>query len=180
MLNLNFTPFPVLETQRLVLRNLTRDDVQDVFEIRSNRQTMQFIPRPVAETPDDAVALIDVILGFTSQNERINWAMTEKGSNKLIGIIGYVHINNDSNRAEVGYVINSDYERRGYMFEALNAVLDYGFDVMKTHAVEAVIRTENTPSVQLVEKAGFVREAMFRDYINFNGYHNAYVYTLIR
>jgi ribosomal-protein-alanine N-acetyltransferase len=178
MLTLNFTPFPTIETDRLVLRNLTPDDVKDVFEIRSNPKTMQYIPRPVAQNLDDAKALIDIILGFTNSNERINWAITEKGNDKLLGIIGYVHINNDSNRAEVGYVINQDYQRKGYMLEALNAVLDYGFKVMKAHVIEAVIRTENTPSVKLVKKAGFIREAMFRDYINFNGYHNAYVYTL--
>jgi ribosomal-protein-alanine N-acetyltransferase len=179
MLTLNFTPFPVIETERLVLRNITHEDVADVFEIRSNPETMRYIPRPIAQTLDDAKAIIDMILGFTSKNERINWAMTEKGSNKLIGIIGYVNTNQDSNRAEIGYVINNDYQRKGYMYEALLATVKYGFDMMSVHTIEAVIRTENTPSVQLVEKAGFTREAMFRDYINFNGYHDAYVYTLI-
>ena len=180
MLTLNFNPFPVLETDRLILRSLTYDDIQDVFDIRSNPHSMRYIPRPMAQTLDDARAVIDMILGFVNSNARINWAMTVKGSDKLIGIIGYVGVNHDSNRAEVGYVINQQYERKGYMYEALQAVLDYGFDMMQVHTVEAVIRTENSPSVQLVEKAGFSREAMFRDYINFNGYHNAYVYTLIR
>jgi ribosomal-protein-alanine N-acetyltransferase len=180
MLNINFNPFPVLETERLILRNINNNDVQDVFEIRSNPHSMQFIPRPMAQNLDDAKAIIDMITGFTERNERVNWVMTEKGNDKLIGIIGYVGVNHDSNRAEVGYVINQNYERKGYMFEALQAVLDYGFNVMNVHVVEAVIRTGNTPSVQLIEKAGFVREAMFRDYINFNGYHDAYVYTLIR
>lgn len=169
-----------METDRLLLRDLTYNDIDDVFEIRSNPKTMQYIPRPVAQTTDDARAIIDMILGFTARNERINWAMTEKGSDKLIGIIGYVNTNNDSNRAEIGYVINEAYLRKGYMFEALNACINYGFKQMNVHVIEAVIRTENTPSIQLVEKAGFTREAMFRDYINFNGYHDAYVYTLMQ
>lgn len=178
MLNINFNPFPVLQTERLTLRNLSTADVHEVFEIRSNAQSMQYVPRPVAQTLDDAMAVVNMILGFTNRNERINWAVTEKGKDKLIGIIGHVGINQDSNRAEVGYIINQNYERKGYTNEALKAVLDYGFGVMNVHIVEAVIRTENTPSVLLVEKTGFTREAMFRDYINFNGYHDAYVYTL--
>lgn len=179
MKELNFTPFPVLETERLVLRNLTNNDLEDVFDIRSNPVTMQYIPRPVAKTKEDAQAVIDMITGFTTANERINWAITEKGNDKLIGIIGYVNLKPESHRAEVGYVLNIDHLRRGIMYEALQAVLDYGFNTIELHTIEAIICTDNIASVQLAEKSGFVREAHFRDYIFHNGrYWDEYVYTL--
>ena len=73
MLQYNFTPFPELETDRLYLRNLSHSDVEDILEIRSNPQTMQYIPRPVAKTKEDAIQLIDMLTGFTAANERINW-----------------------------------------------------------------------------------------------------------
>jgi ribosomal-protein-alanine N-acetyltransferase len=181
MKELNFNPFPILETDRLLLRNLTHADVEDVFAIRSNPATMKYIPRPIARTKEDALAVIDMITGFTARNERINWGITEKGKDKLMGIIGYVNIKPESHRAEVGYVLHHEYLRKGITYEALQAVLDYGFNVLQLHSIEAIICTENTASIQLVEKTGFVREAHFRDYIFHNGrYWDEYVYSLIR
>jgi ribosomal-protein-alanine N-acetyltransferase len=180
MLHLNFTPFPVLETERLILRNLKADDKQELFEIRSNAIAMQYIPRPLAKTVDDATAVINIITDFTSRNERINWAITEKGIDKLIGVIGYVNIKPESFRAEAGYVLHPGYTRKGITYEALQAILNYGFDVMQLHSVEAIIRPENTASIKLIEKAGFMKEAYFKDYVYHNGiFWDELVYSLI-
>ncbi|OSZ79052.1 alanine acetyltransferase [Chitinophagaceae bacterium IBVUCB1] len=181
MLNINFNPFPVLETERLILRNVAHTDVQQMFEIRSNATTMQYIPRPLAKTIDDALGVINMMRGFTERNERINWAITEKGKDILMGVIGYPNIRPESHRGEVGYVMHHNYLRKGYASEALQAALDYGFDVMKLHSIEAIIQPPNTASVNLIEKAGFVREAYFKDYTYHNGqYLDQLVYSLIR
>ncbi len=178
---MNFNPFPVLETERLVLRNLNTDDKHDLYDIRSNAATMQYIPRPLAKTVSDAAAVIEMITGFTAKNERINWAIAEKGTNKLIGIIGYVNIKPESFRAEVGYVLNDKYTRKGVSYEALKAILKYGFTVMNLHSVEAIIRPENTASIKLIEKAGFIKEAYFKDYVYHNGrFWDELVYSLIK
>lgn len=176
----NFSPFPVLETERLVLRNLHRQDVEDVYAIRSNADTMQYIPRPLAKNLEDAHGVIDMITGFTERNERINWAITEKGEDKLIGIIGYVNFKHESYRAELGYVLNHEYWGRGIAKEALKAVIDYGFEQLKLHSIEAIIRPDNPASIKLVKQAGFVKEACFRDYIYHNGrFWDEEVYSLI-
>lgn len=180
MLKLRFQPFPIIETDRLLLRNLSLDDKQQVFEIRSNPVTMHYIPRPLAKTIDDAVSVIEMIIGFTNTNERINWAITEKQNNKLIGIIGYVNIKPESFRAEVGYVLHQAHNNKGIAYEALQAVLQYGFAQMGLHSVEAIIRPENKASIKLVEKAKFVREAYFKDYIFHNGaFYDEVVYSYI-
>ncbi|MBA3828186.1 MAG: GNAT family N-acetyltransferase [Taibaiella sp.] len=181
MLQLQFDPFPVLETERLVLRNLYADDKHQVLEIRGNKRSMFYIPRPQAKNLADASAVIDMITGFTARNERINWAITEKGTDKLIGIIGYVGFKEESLRAEVGYILHEDYLRKGITYEALKAVLDYGFQVMNLHSVEAIIRPDNIASIKLIEKAGFVREAYFKDYIFHNDkFWDETVYSLIK
>lgn len=181
MLNTNFNPFPVLETERLILRNLNADDKHEMYDIRSNAVTMQYIPRPLAKTVSDAAAVIEMITGFTSKNERINWAITEKERDKLIGVIGYVNIKPESLRAEVGYVLNDKYTRKGITYEALKAVLDYGFTKINLHSIEAIIRPENTASIKLIEKAGFIKEAYFKDYVYHNGrFWDELVYSLIK
>lgn len=181
MLNINFDPFPVLETKRLVLRNLRDSDKQDMYDIRSNPETMQYIPRPLAKTVNDAAEVIKMITGFTSRNERINWAITEKGADKLIGVIGYVNLKQENFRGEVGYVLNDKYMGKGIAYEALNAVLGYGFNTINLHSIEAIIRPENSASIKLIEKAGFIKEAYFKDYIFHNGcFYDELVYSIIR
>lgn len=180
MITLNFTPFPVLETERMILRKPSYDDKMDFFEMRSNPDTMRFIPRPVAQVPDDVLPVLDMVINSLETKERINWAMTDKSNGKMIGMIGYVRISPDNARAEVGYSLHHDYRRTGLMYEALQAVLDYGFREMKLNSIEAVIHPDNIASWKLVEKAGFSRDAYFKDY----NYHNnkfvdAVVYSLI-
>jgi ribosomal-protein-alanine N-acetyltransferase len=182
MLHINFNnPFPVLETERLILRMIRNDDRQEMFEIRSNRQTMQYIPRPLANTVEDAQKVIDMINGFVERNERINWAITEKGSDKMLGVIGYVRMLEDAHRSEVGYVMHHDSMGKGFAKESLQAVVDYGFNVMNLHSIEAIIRPDNAASIKLVEKLGFIREAFFRDYVFHEGqYYDEAVYSLIK
>ncbi len=181
MITMNFTPFPTLETDRLILRNLCPADMHDVFAIRSHPETMRYIPRPIAQSLDDAKNLIDIITGFTASNERINWALTEKGSDRLIGIIGYVGFKPESFRAEVGYVLHHAYRQKGLAFEALQAVLDYGFNVLKLHSIEAIINPDNVASISLAEKAGFIREGHMKDYVYHDGrFWDELLYSLIR
>jgi ribosomal-protein-alanine N-acetyltransferase len=180
MLHISFHPFPVIETERLLLRNLRPSDKQELFEIRSDEETMRYIPRPLAKTMEDVEALIDMVMGFTERNERINWVITEKCSDKLMGMIGYVRLVPESFRAEVGYVLHKDHLRKGFTYEALKAVIDYGFREMKLHSIEAIINPANAPSSKLVEKAGFVKEAYFKDYVFHDGrFWDEEVYSLL-
>lgn len=181
MVTLNFTPFPVLETERLILRRPGPQDRQMTFEIRSNPDTMQYIPRPLAKTIEDADALIAMMNGFADRNEKINWAITVKGDDTMVGMIGYPNFRPEYYRAEVGYVQHHDYRGKGYTSEALSAVLDYGFHTLGLHSIEAIIRPENIASKSLVMKHGFVKEAYFKDYVFHNGqFVDEEVYSLIR
>jgi [ribosomal protein S5]-alanine N-acetyltransferase len=181
MLQLDFSTFPVLNSNRLLLRKPVAADKESFFEIRGRRETMQYIPRPLAKSVEDAEAVINMINGFTDRNERINWAIEEVSSRAMIGMIGYVNFRPDSYRGEVGYVLHHQFCGRGYASEALKTVLDYGFNQLGLHSVEAIIRPENERSIKLVEKLGFVREGYFRDYIFHEGsFYDEAIYSLIR
>jgi ribosomal-protein-alanine N-acetyltransferase len=164
MIELNFSPFPEFETERLLLGRLTSSHVDDLLEIRSNPQTMRFIPRPVAKTPADAQLVIDMIDEGINSNERINWGIFTKDNNKLIGVAGFVKINKTNARAEVGYVLNSSFHGKGYMKEALDLILGYGFNELNFNCIEAIIDPANTASINVVEKQKFTREGLLRDF----------------
>ena len=175
-----FQPFPQLETERLILRNLSTDDAAALHQYRSNPTIMEYICRPVSQHVDDCRKLIIWILGFMEKEEAINWAITLKGNNSLIGTIGFVRMKKEHNRAEVGYMLGTEFQQQGIMHEAMQAVLEYGFRTMLLHSVEAVIVPENIASASLLQKNHFVQEGFHREDFYYNGrYLNSAVYALL-
>ncbi|WP_114937215.1 GNAT family N-acetyltransferase [Mucilaginibacter endophyticus] len=180
MLNPNFNPFPVLTTERLVLRRFTYDDAADLFEMRSNETVMQYISRPLNKTIGDAVGLIDVIEDLLSKNDGITWCICLKNSNKYIGSIGFWRIEKNNHRAEIGYLLNPVYQGQGIMQEAVTAALDYGFNVLRLHSVEARVSPGNIASIKLLLKNKFVQEAYFKEDHLFNGrFNDTMIYSLL-
>jgi ribosomal-protein-alanine N-acetyltransferase len=159
MLEINFAPFPTLETERLQLRRLANDDVDEIFALRSDHEVMKYIPRPLAKTKEDALAHISMINEKIDSNEGINWAITFKDNPKLIGIIGHYRIKPEHYRSEIGYMLLPEYHGQGIISEAINEVVKYGFQEMKLHSIEAIIAPENTASEKVLQKNGFVKEA---------------------
>ncbi|WP_149207690.1 GNAT family N-acetyltransferase [Flavobacterium johnsoniae] len=163
MLEFNFNPFPVIETERLLLRRITNDDVNEVFELRSNPETMKFIPRPLVKDNEDALLHIAMIEEKIETNIGINWAITLKDNPKLLGIIGYYRMQPENYRAEIGYMLSPDFHGKGIIPEAVNVLLKYGFENLKLHSIEAVIDPENHASEKVLQKCGFVKEAHLRE-----------------
>ncbi|MFE3867200.1 GNAT family N-acetyltransferase [Flavobacterium sp. LS2P90] len=163
MLTINFTPFPNLETERLLLRRVNENDANEIFALRSNPETMKYIPRPLVKSIDDALEHIAMIDAKIDTNEGINWAITYKYDSKLIGIIGHYRIKPEHYRAEVGYMLLPEYNGKGIISEAIKEVVNYGFNEMKLHSIEAIIDPENFGSERVLQKCGFVKEAHLKE-----------------
>ena len=180
-LNINFNPFPDLSTDRLFLRQLNNNDVHEVLELRGNAETMKFIPRPLAKTADDALAHIKIINDKIDANEGINWAICKKDNPKFIGLLGLYKIHKESFRAEIGYMILPEFNNQGIATEAIQAVINYGFDVMNLHSIEGVIDPANIASEKVLIKNGFVKEAHFIENEFAEGkFWDAAVYSLLK
>lgn len=180
MLTLNFSPFPTLLTQRLVLREITTNDAGDLFEMRSNPSLMRFIDRPVAQTLNDSLKLIELIINAQKNNEAITWGIALKGSPALIGTIGFWRIQKEHYRAEIGYLLHADYHGKGIMQEAMDTAIGYAFKTLHIHSIEANINPDNIASIKLAEKNGFVREAYFKENFYYNGvFKDTVIYSLL-
>jgi ribosomal-protein-alanine N-acetyltransferase len=181
MLTLSFTPFPNLESNRLLLRHVSTDDINEIMELRGNPETMKFIPRPLVTSPEMALEHIDMITKKIETNEGINWAITLKGSPKLLGIIGHYRIQHENYRSEIGYMLLPEYQGQGIVSEAINMVLDFGFNVLNFHSVEAVVDPKNYVSTKVLEKNGFVKEAHFLENEYWDGkFWDSEVYSLLK
>jgi len=169
MLTLNFNPFPELETERLRLRRIKEEDKNELLALRSDKKIMQYIPRPIMKTPEEAVDFIRTINEGIDKAELINWAITLKEENKVIGLIGLHRLQKEHDRAEVGYILNIAFQQKGIMKEAITAVIDHGFKQMKLHTIEAIIDPRNISSEQVLIRNGFKKEAHFKENFFWNG-----------
>lgn len=163
MLEFNFSPFPVVQTERLILRRITNEDVNEVFELRSNPETMKYIPRPLVKNNDDALEHIAMIEEKIVTNIGINWGITLKENPKLLGIIGFYRMQPENYRAEIGYMLLPEFHGKGIIPEAVTELVKFGFNNLKLHSIEAVIDPDNLASEKVLEKCGFIKEAHLKE-----------------
>jgi [ribosomal protein S5]-alanine N-acetyltransferase len=179
-MNLNFTPFPELQTDRLRLRRMTHDDANDLFFLRSHHEVMKYIDRPMMNDVNDAIIYIDGMDGYINRNEVINWGITLKENNKLIGTVGLFTMEKENFRCEAGYLLHPDFHRKGIMTETLRSVLDYAFTTLKFHSITANVNPANDASKLLLTSLGFEQEAYFRESYYFNGrFIDSAIYCII-
>ena len=172
-----FDPYPVIETERLLLRKVTMDDAEDVFLLRTNEEAMKYINKPKLLSIDDAKELIKKM----NISDRIQWGITIKNENKIIGTIGYHRIEKEHYRAEIGYMLDPEYWNTGLMSEALTKAIGFGFTKMGLHSIEAVINPGNTASRAILKKFGFIKEAYFKENFFFEGeFYDSEVYSLLK
>jgi ribosomal-protein-alanine N-acetyltransferase len=166
MLNLNFTPFPTITTQRLVLRQLQDDDVHELFALRTNERVNRFLDRPLPESLNDVGEFIVKVNQITHDNEGLYWVITRKNEDKLLGTIGLRNFEPEQYQAEIGYELHPDHQGQGFMHEAITHVLAYGFSQLGLQAIMADTDHGNLRSIQILEKHGFVKV---------NGLENTYI-----
>ena len=169
MLQISFNPFPNLKSERLLLRPVKPEDVEEVFAIRSDPETMKYIPRPLARTKQDALDHIGMVSKGIEENEFINWAITLKEDDKLIGMICLLRMQLNNFRTEIGYILHPDFHGQGIMSEAIEIVIDYAFNILNFHSLEAVIDPRNSASEKLLLKYQFEKEAHLKENEFYNG-----------
>jgi len=180
MLELKFDKFPVLETERLRLRQLTMDDVPVLFEMRTNVMMNRYTDRAKMKTVEEAVEKMKTILDMVENRTGIAWAIEMKESETQIGEISFWRIIKEHYRAEIGYSLLPDYWEKGYMTEAARCAIDYGFSMLNFHSIEANVNPGNIASIKLLEKMHFVREAYFKENYFYDGkFLDSAIYSLL-
>lgn len=178
MLELHFDPFPVLETERIILRRISIEDAEELFVLRTDKDVMKYIDRP---RPQVVEGVYELINNMNDNEVRIQWAVALKATDKLIGTIGYHRIEKEHYRAEVGYLFHPQYWNTGIASEALKKVIDFGFNEMDLHSIEAIINPDNSASRRLLQKFGFIKEGYFKENYFFEGnFFDSEVYSLLK
>ena len=155
----NFTPFPILKTGRLTLRQLVSSDENEIFALRSNENVNKYLDRQPSKSIDDAKTFIQTINKNIERNDSIYWAITLNGTEKLIGTICLFDFSEDHSKVEIGYELLPDFQGKGIMQEAISKVIHFGFQHIGLNSIEAYTHSENQSSTRLLEKLNFKRES---------------------
>jgi [ribosomal protein S5]-alanine N-acetyltransferase len=177
----DFERFPCIETPRLLLRELRREDAEAVFRIFSEAEVMKYLNMDVFTTIEQAQALIERQRQRFEQKERFRWGIALKESNTIIGTGGYVAWNRQWCNAELGYDLARRYWGQGMMAEAARAMIQFGFERMGLHRIETEVMPENSASVRLLHKLGFQEEGVLQERGFWKGaFHDLVMFALLK
>ncbi|MEO6405014.1 MAG: GNAT family N-acetyltransferase [Ferruginibacter sp.] len=157
MTNRIFEPFPILKTDRLILRQLVITDDNEIFSLRSDANVNKYLDRQPGKSIEDAQSFIQTIIENVKKNDSIYWAISLSG--KLIGTICLFEFADDNRKAEIGYELLPGYQGKGLMQEAASKVLEFGFQQIGLNSIEAYTHSENQKSARLLEKFNFKKQA---------------------
>jgi len=155
MLNRSFTPFPILTTGRLTLRQLVSNDAQDIFTLRSDSEINKYLNRQLSTTIDDARNFINKVNENINKNDALYWAITLSDKNILVGTICLFGFSDENDKCEIGYELLTNFQGQGIMKEGAGKVIDYAFNTIKVQEIEAFIHSNNQRSIKLLEKFSF-------------------------
>ncbi len=154
-------------TERLILRKLTRDDVDNIFLLDSNPDVMKYVGVPAVSNKAESEKMIDNILNQYQKNGTGRLAVIEKESNQFIGWSGIKlltdEVNGFKNVYELGYRFLPEFWGKGYATESAKASLDLGFHQLNADNIYAYADVENQSSNHILTKIGFENKGSFLD-----------------
>jgi ribosomal-protein-alanine N-acetyltransferase len=156
MLNKTFTPFPILTTDRLTLRQVEINDEQEIFTLRSDSDVNKYLDRKIANTLDDARDFINKVNENINKKDSLYWAITFKDKNVLVGTICLFSFSNEKDKCEIGYELLTNFQKQGIMQEAVGKVIDYAFNAIKVKKIDASFHRDNQRSIKLLKKFSFI------------------------
>ena len=171
-----------LQTNRLFIRELLLTDLESIHELHSLPETDEFNTLGIPDTIQATEKIVFEWLAEKEQDPRTSFVfcITHIDTKQFIGLIA-LNLGKQSYRtAEVWYKIHLDHWKKGYTTEALTNLLDFGFNELKLHRIEAGCAVENIASIKVLEKAGMTKEGMKRKKLPIRGgWKDNYFYAIL-
>lgn len=158
-----FKEIPVFETNRLLLRKIESDDLDDLFELLSDPEVTHHMTWEVNKTKEETLNnFIKVVIERYEKGQSVDWAIVHKESKKVIGNCAFIGWSNKHSRAEIGYVLNKHYWGQGFATEALKELIRFGFEVIGLNRIEGGCDIDNIGSENVMLKVGMKFEGILR------------------
>jgi len=155
----------IIETPRLVIREIRHDDLKGMFELDSSAEVHMYLGNDTVKTEEESKKIIEFIRQQYAKNGIGRWALVEKHSGKFMGWTGFKFIsemiNGQSGYYDLGYRIQPLYWGKGYATESAKACLKYGLETLKLKPVYAMANAKNAASLNVLLKTGFIPSGAF-------------------
>lgn len=176
--------FPTLTTERLLLREFSLSDAPAVFDILSRADVNEWLETAPMVTIEEAELRVKGRISLFQDNLGFRWAITlREEPRRVIGSCGIFSVRRGTQTVETGYELHPAFWGRGFISEALRTMIDFAFSpqvLFPVHRIEALVVPGNTVSVRVLEKLGFVREGVRREFGFWKGcYQDVYLYALL-
>ncbi|MFB7157885.1 GNAT family N-acetyltransferase [Lysinibacillus sp. NPDC056232] len=173
--------FPILDTERLVLRELIEHDAQEVLNCFSNPDVLRHYGQKPLTSLEQVKQIIKNFSKNYDEKRGIKWGIALKGQEGIIGTIGFQEWSTEHKRAEISYALFPENWGKGYAKEAVDRVLSFGFQEMDLMRIGAIVFTENEASNKLLIKLGFEKEGILKNYMHQNGVpYDTNIFSLIK
>lgn len=170
-----------LETPRLILKGFSPEDMNYIFSTLNKAEVMQLLGHRNEE--DFLKEREKQQKGYATYNRSfLLFLLHDKETGKIIGRCGIHNWNPDHFRAEIGYnMIEENLKRKGFMSEAIEAIIAYGFRELNLNRIEALVAPGNVPSIRLLQKNNFIQEAVLKQhYLHEGKYEDSLMFALLR
>ena len=157
-MNIAFSPFPELKTERLLLRKLTLNDRYELMWLRSDERVNQYLGREKSMNINEAATFIDKINKNLEENKGGYWVICLAEDPALIGTICLWNFDLEKDLVELGYELSPMYQGKGIMHEAVGRIIEYAFENMQVKVITALTDPHNESSRKVLEKSGFRRD----------------------
>jgi ribosomal-protein-alanine N-acetyltransferase len=160
------------------LTPLSRSDRADLLAHLSDARTVEYMDIEPLTDPAGADAVIAWATGLAACGDGVRWAIRDRAG-VFVGTAGFnALVRERGSRGEVAYDVVRARWRRGVMAEVLPVILNHGFEALGLRRIEAMVTPGNTASAALLERHGFIREAVLRDYAFWKGrYWDQWLYA---
>ncbi|GAA0428064.1 GNAT family N-acetyltransferase [Agaribacter marinus] len=170
-----------LITDRLCLRKMETNDAASLFNIWSDPEVTKFMNITSFTDESQAQDMIHFLNKLYEDNKAIRYTIIELATNQIIGSCGFNSLDQENEKAEIGYELAKESWGKGYATEAISKLLTVGFDSFNLNRIEAKIEPDNHNSIKLVEKLRFTLEGTLRQYEKYDErYIDLHLYSKLK
>ena len=176
-----FSHLPQIETERLILRSMRMSDAQDMYAYSKDPQVALHVLWDAHENIHQTRAYIRYVLKQYRNGQPSSFCIQLKSTGQVIGTIGFMWVSTENRAAEIGYSLSREHWNKGYMTEALEAALYFGFDTLRLNRIEAQHETDNPASGRVMQHAGMLKEGTLRSRLyNKNRFVDVDLYAILK
>lgn len=172
--------FPILNTKRLDLVEITDEHLIDLYNLFSDEDVIRFYNLGKYTDLSDGQKFVNWYKTRYADGLAIRWGIALKGRSDIIGTVGFNNYT-AAHRANIGYDLQKSYWNKGYITEALQVIMDFGFTSLKVNRIEAEVMQGNISSERVLQKLGFTKEGILRQWMLWNDrYYDMTMYSLLK